>query len=125
MAGVFHVVTLILAVRTPIPADWDAGLERLSEMHRKFAIAQNAAIGAVIAFFGIVCVGFAPQLVEGTILARMWCAAIALWWGGRLVLLPWIGVKSELKTMWLRLGFILLRLQCAIYAIAFGWLALR
>lgn len=125
LAGGFHFITLILALRTPIPADWDAGMDRLSELHRKFAIAQNAAIGAVIAFFGVVCISFAPDLVTGTTMARLWCAAIALWWGGRLALLPWIGVQSELTTTRLRVGFTLLRLQCAIYALAFGWLTLR
>jgi len=69
----------------------------IGEMHRKFAIAQNAAIGAVIAFFGLVCVGLAPDLVAGGSMARTWCAAIALWWGGTLAApaLDWGAVRTH------------------------------
>ena len=125
VAGGFHFVTLALAVRTPIPPDWDENLARLPEIHRRFAIAQNAAIGAVIAVFGLVAVGWAPLLVAGTPLARLWCGAVALWWGGRLALLPWLGVRPTLTTTRLRWGFRALQTECAAYAVAFGWLAVR
>lgn len=124
-AGAFHLVTVALAVRTPVPADWDANLARLPGLHRRFALAQNAAIGAVMVGFGLVCLGFAPDLAGGAPLARLWCGAIALWWGARLALLPWLGVGPALTTRRLRAGFRLLQAQCAIYALAFGWLALR
>lgn len=124
-AGIFHFVTLALAMRTPIPPGWDENLARLPDLHRRFAIAQNAAIGAVMGVFGIVCLGFATELAAGTPLARLWCGAIALWWGGRLALLPWLDVKPVLVTPLLRAGFRSLQMQCAIYAIAFAWLAVR
>jgi hypothetical protein len=49
-AGVFHLVTLVAACFTPIPAGWDENLARLPAVHRRFAVAQNFAIGATIAF---------------------------------------------------------------------------
>lgn len=122
-AGVFHFVTVILAIRTPIPRDWDAGLATLSPVHRRFAVAQNAAVGAVMLFFGYVSLFHAQVLLEGSTASRLLAAAIALWWGGRLVLLPWLRVGPELTTPLLRAGFALLRAQCAIYAAVYGWLA--
>src|SRR5688572_28827279 len=86
-AGAFHLVTLVLACFTPIPAGWDHNLKLLPEVHRRFAVAQNFAIGAVIAFLGVVCLCFAPVLVDGSSGGRILCAAAALWWGGRLVIL--------------------------------------
>lgn len=124
-AGLFHFVTVALAARTPIPPGWDENLNRLPELHRRFAIAQNAAIGAVMVVLGVVCLGFATELVTDEPLARVWCGTIALWWGGRLALLPWLPLKAALGTPRLRIGFAALQTQCAIYAIAFGWLALR
>jgi hypothetical protein len=124
-AGVFHFVTVALAMRTPIPAGWDGNLARLPEIHRRFAIAQNLAVGAVMVVLGVVCLGFAPELAAGTPLARLWCGAIALWWGGRLALLPWLGITPELTTPVLRLGYRALQVQCAIYGVAFGWIAVR
>jgi len=125
LAGAFHFVTLILACFTPIPPDWEKNLAGLPEVHRRFAVAQNFFIGAVIAFCGVVCLWFAPALVTGTIAARIVCAGISLWWGGRIVVLQWLRVWPHLTGPWWRAGFILLQIECAAYALAFGWLALR
>lgn len=124
-AGVLHFTTVALAMRTPIPAGWDENLARLPEVHRRFAVAQNFFIGATMIFAGAVCLFFARDLVSGTTTARILCAAIALWWGGRLVVLPWLRVRPELRSPWLRVGFVFLHAQCALFAAAFGWLALR
>jgi len=124
-AGALHFVTLILACFTPIPPDWDENLAKLPEVHRRFAVAQNAFIGATIAFCGLLCLVFAHDIVAGAPLARAVSAGIALWWGGRLVVLPWLRVWPQLTGTWLRAGFALLIAECAIYALAFAWLAVR
>lgn len=125
VAGVMHFVTLALALRTPIPREWDAGLAALSPVHRRFAVAQNGAIGAVLVFLGYVSLAHAPVLLDGSAGGRLLAAGAALWWGGRLAVLPWLRVGGELTSRWLRIGFALLCAQCAIYALAYGWLALR
>jgi hypothetical protein len=124
-AGGFHFVTLLLACFTPIPPDWEANLARLPPMHRRFSLAQNVSIGAMIAVLGLFSLGFAPELVGGTPLARAVCGATALFWGGRLGVLRWLGVRPALITPALKLGYALLRLECAAYALLYGWLALR
>lgn len=124
-AGGLHFVTLGLACLTPIPPNWDENLARLPEVHRRFAVAQNVFIGAVIAASGAISLLFAPLLVEGSVLARVICGCIALWWGGRLFVLPWLGAHHHLPTPWLRLGYGLLLAECAIYLGGFGYLALR
>jgi hypothetical protein len=124
-AGVFHFITLAFAHFTPIPPNWDQNLAGLPETHRRFAIAQNVFIGAVIAFAGLACVLFAPELVAGSPLARFVSAGIALWWGGRLVVLPWLKVLPHLNSRGLKAGFCLLIAECAIYTAAFTWLAVR
>ena len=125
LAGGFHFVTLVLASFTPIPPDWEASLDRLPPMHRRFSIAQNLSIGAVIAVLGGFSLGYAPALVAGSPLARAICAATALFWGGRLAILPWLGVRAALTTKALRYGYLLLLAECTAYALAYGWLALR
>lgn len=125
IAGGFHFVTLALACFTPIPPDWDKNLAALPPIHRRFAIAQNFSIGAMIAVLGLFSLCFAPTLVAGSPLARAVCATTALFWGGRAVVLPWLGVRSALVTPWLRLGYALLVAECVIYAVAYSWLAAR
>ncbi len=125
LAGAFHFVTLVLACFTPIPPDWENNLARLPPIHRRFAVAQNFSIGATIAVLGLLSLGFAPELVAGSPLARAVCGATALFWGGRAVILPWLGVRATLTTPWLRLGYRLLIAECVIYAAAYGWLAVR
>lgn len=124
-AGGLHFVTLVFACFTPIPPDWDENLAKLPLVHRRFAVAQNAFIGATIAVCGLLSLLFARDLVAGAPLARAVCAGIALWWAGRLVVLPWLGVWPQLANRWLRTGFVLLLAECAIYALAYGWLAVR
>jgi len=125
VAGLLHFVTLGLACLTPIPPNWDENLAKLPEVHRRFAVTQNFFIGGVIAACGLISVAFAPALVEGSPLARAVCAGIALWWGGRLAVLPWLGAHRHLTSAWLRLGYGLLLAECATYTAAFGYLALR
>jgi hypothetical protein len=124
-AGVLHFVTLIMACFTPIPPNWEENLAGLPEIHRRFAVAQNFFIGATIAFCGAVSVCFAPELVAGSTAARIVCAGIALWWGGRLVVLQWLRVWPHLTNTWWRAGFVVLQIECASYAVAYGWLAAR
>lgn len=124
-AGVFHLITVALAHFTPIPPNWDENLARLPAVHRRFAIAQNVFIGATMVFAGLVSLAFAPELVAGTTASRIVCAAIALWWGGRLLVLPWLRVWQELTSPLLRCGFVLLHLECATFLVVYGWLALR
>ena len=125
LAGGLHFVTLILACFTPIPPDWEKNLAALPSVHRRFALAQNISIGAMIAVLGLFSLGFAPHLVSGTPLARAVCGTTALFWGGRLCVLPWLGVRPALTTRLLKIGFALLLAECATYAVAYGWLALR
>jgi hypothetical protein len=124
-AGLFHFVTVAMAHFTPIPAGWDENLARLPEVHRRFAVAQNVFIGAVMIFAGVVSLLFARELVGGDVTARVVCAGIALWWAGRLIVLPWLRVGAELTSPALRVGFVLLHAECAAFALLYGWLALR
>ncbi|MFH1499982.1 MAG: hypothetical protein ABII82_19395 [Verrucomicrobiota bacterium] len=125
VAGVCHFVTLVVACFTPIPPDWDKNLAQLPVTHRRFALAQNAFIGATLAVAGLISLCFAPLLVSGETGARIICACIALWWGGRVIVLQWLDVRRHLRSAWLRIGFVLLQLECLIFAGAYGWLAAR
>ena len=125
LAGALHFVTLVLACFTPIPPDWDKNLAGLPLIHRRFAIAQNVSIGVAIAVLGLFSLCFAPELVSGALLARAVCGMTALFWGGRLCVLPWLGVRPALTTPWLKLGYALLLLECATYAAAYAYVALR
>ncbi|MDB6113095.1 MAG: hypothetical protein JWQ62_40 [Lacunisphaera sp.] len=40
-------------------------------------------------------------------------------------MLPWLGVRPALTTSALKLGYALLLAECALYAVAYAWLALR
>ena len=124
-AGAAHFVTLACACATPIPRNWDRSLGQLPAVHRRFALAQNVFIGAVIVYLGGVSLALAPELVRGTPLARALCVGAALWWGGRLVTLPWLQVWPELTTWIARVGFALLHVECAAFGAGYLWLALR
>jgi hypothetical protein len=124
-AGCLHFVTLALACLTPIPPDWDANLMKLPLVHRRFAVAQNASIGAMIAVLGLYSLFFAQDMVRGVPIARAVCFTTALFWGGRLILLPWLKAHTCLPTPLLKIGYAFLLLECATYASAYSWLGAR
>ncbi len=124
-AGCLHFVTLVLACFTPIPPDWEANLKLLPLVHRRFAIAQNVSIGAMIAILGLFSLFFAQEMVHGLPIARAVCLTTALFWGGRLLILPWLKAHTCLPTPRLKIGFALLLVECATFAAAYGWLAIR
>lgn len=64
-------------------------------------------------FAGTVSLCFAREFVSGILPARILGAGIALWWGGRLAVLPWLRVWPELHPRLLRAGFWWLHAQCA------------
>src|SRR5688572_6305229 len=101
-AGIFHLITVAMAHFTPIPAAWEDNLKKLPDVHRRFAVAQNVFIGSVMVFGGIVSLLFAPDLISGTTTARIICVGISVWWGARLVVLPWLRVGPELRTAMVR-----------------------
>jgi hypothetical protein len=124
-AGGLHFVTLALACFTPIPPDWDTNLMKLPLVHRRFAIAQNISIGAMIAILGLFSLLFSQDMVRGLPIARAVCFTTALFWGGRLILLPWLNAHTCLPTLGLKIGYALLLLECATYAVAYSWLGVR
>lgn len=125
IAGLLHFVTLTFACFTPIPQDWDKNLARLPDVHRRFAIAQNVFIGGVIAVCGLIALAYAEDIVSGAGIARAVSGSIALWWAARFVVLQVLKVGPQLTTTTLRVGFVLLNIQCLAYAGGFGWLAVR
>ncbi len=90
-------------------------------MYRRFAIAHNFFIGAVIAAGGIISLIFALQRVTGSALTRVICAGLAFWWGGRLAVLPWPKAHRHLQSTALRVGYLLLLEECALFAVEYGF----
>ncbi|MEO6874764.1 MAG: hypothetical protein ABI222_08075 [Opitutaceae bacterium] len=125
VAGALHFVTLVLACFTPIPPDWEVNLAKLPPIHRRFSLAQNFSIGAMIGVLGMFSLIYAPALVDGTSLARAVCGVTALFWGGRALVLPWLNVRPSLTKASLRLGYVLLLTECSLFAGSYGWLAIR
>ncbi|MCU0793242.1 MAG: hypothetical protein MUE42_10450 [Opitutaceae bacterium] len=124
VAGALHFATLAASWFAPVPRDWDGGLARLSPLHRRLALAQNAAAGAVSLFFGYASLAHAPAFLTGGEAGRLLAAGAALWWAGRLAALAWLRAWDEAGGRWMRAGLALLHAQCAVFAAGYGWLAL-
>lgn len=125
VAGVLHVVALAAGWYAPIPPDWDKHLAALPPINRRFAIAQNAFVGAVQAAAGIISLCFAATLTGGETGGRIICACIALWWTARLVVLRRLEIGEHLSTWWMRSGFAALQVGCVACGLGYGWLAVR
>ncbi len=59
------------------------------------------SIGATIAVLGLISLLLAPELITGDPLARVLCGLTALFWAGRLAILPWLRVRGSAPRIWL------------------------
>ena len=61
-------------------------IAKVSPFVREVFIVQNIYIMATVITFGILCVGFAPELAGRSALGRFLSGFLAIFWGGRIVI---------------------------------------
>ncbi len=125
VAGLLHFFVLIASALVPQVLDWRRDLAQLHPLTRKMIWVHGIYIVFVIVGFGVVATWHADALAGGTPLARTVCAAIALFWGSRLLLQYGVlGASSLLEKWWLRLGYHGLTVTFGYFTFVFGWAAL-
>jgi hypothetical protein len=78
-----------------------------------------------IVSFGLISLLNAPELANGSGLARSVCGYIAVFWGIRLALQFILDVQDQLSTWWLKLGYYALTILFASFTLLYGFAALR
>jgi hypothetical protein len=61
-------------------------MAKVTPFVREVFIVQNVYIMATVATFGVLCIGFAPELAGRSALGRFLSGFLAIFWGGRILI---------------------------------------
>lgn len=126
IGGGLHFGILIASALVPQVLDWRNELKPLSIVTRQLVWTHGAFIVLTIIGLGAIALLAAPDLATGSLLARLVCGFIALFWGTRLLLQFVLFHPEALLTRWyLRAGYHALTVVFAIITVIFGYAASR
>nr|ACO70948.1 hypothetical protein [uncultured Verrucomicrobiota bacterium] len=127
LGGCVHFCILIASALVPRLLDWRTNLAPLQPFLRRLFWVYGAFIVLTIVCFGLLSVGHAKELVEGTPLARGVCVFIAIFWIARLGVQFFVfDARPFLTKWWIRLGYhgltvIFTLLPVPYVLVAVGW----
>jgi hypothetical protein len=125
LAGAGQLGILIASALVPFQLKWQTELAVLSRLHRQMYWIYGSYVVLAIASFGLICLFNSNALANGSGLARGVCGYIAIFWGVRLALQWVLDVEAQLSSPWLRLGYHVLTILFAGFALLFGFAALQ
>jgi hypothetical protein len=125
VAGMLHFGILIASVLVPRVLDWKQSLENLDRLLRQVIWVHGAFIALVIASFGVLSMGLAADLADGSRTARAVCALIATFWACRLAVQCLVfDAQPHLRGhAILRLGYHALTVVFVYHVAVFGYAA--
>ena len=125
LAGFAQLGILIASSLVPVRLQWKTSLSGLPRLHRQLYWIYGGYVVLAIIANGLVCILNADELAAGSRLARCVCGYLAIFWGVRVSLQPFLDVKEHLTLWWLRAGYHTLTLLFASFTAIFAYAALR
>jgi hypothetical protein len=124
IAGACHFGILIASALVPVRLNWRKELAVLPRLHRQMYWVYGCYVVLSIVAFGLISLFNARELAAGSQFARCVCGYMAIFWGIRISLQPFLDVKTCLTTWWLALGYHTLTVMFASFTLIFGCAAL-
>jgi hypothetical protein len=125
IAGCLQLCVLIASSLVPVRLNWKTSLAGLLRLHRQLYWIYGGYVVLAIIANGLVCVLNADELAVGSRLARCVCGYLAIFWGVRLSLQPFLDVKEHLATWWLHAAYHVLTVLFASFTALFAFAALH
>ncbi|MEM1060961.1 MAG: hypothetical protein AAGJ97_01400 [Planctomycetota bacterium] len=125
LGGCAHFSILTASALVPFRLDWKRELGCLKPLHRQMYWTYGGYTVMAIVAFGVLSVTNAGELAAGSLLSRMLCGYVAIFWGVRLGLQPVFDVKEHLTAWWLRAGYHTLTVVFVGLTVLYGYAAVR
>ena len=116
---------LVASALVPMQLNWKRDLQGLPRLHRQLFWIYGGYVVLAIVALGLISIAGAAELAAGTVLARCVCGYIAVFWGVRLSLQPFLDVKEHLTTWWLHAGYHTLTVLFLSFTVVFAYAALH
>lgn len=126
ISGVIHLGTLFGSAQVPRELRFKEDLPKLNPLLRHWVLVAGGYIVFNIVSFGVISLVFHKELAAQSVMARVFCGYVSLFWAIRLVIqLFFFDAKPYLRNTILKMGYHGLTLvfvwQTAVYAwVAFG-----
>ncbi len=126
LAGVMHLGLIAAGVLMPRVVNLRAHIAGLPPfIHRLFWV-YYAFIGLCLVSFGALSLFAAHELASGTVLARIVCAFLAVFWTVRLIAASFVfDVRPYLTNGWLKLGYHATNAVFTLLPVIYLWAALK
>jgi hypothetical protein len=124
VAGIAQLGVLVASALVPFRLHWREVFKPLPRLHRQLYWVYGGYVVLSIISLGLISIGNAHELADGSGLARAFCLYVSLFWGIRLSLQAILDVKEHVTTWWLRLGYHLLTVLFLCFTLLYGWAAL-
>jgi len=124
LSGLVHFSILIASAMVPRVLDWRGQLAALHPFLRRLFWVYGSFIVLTIVAFGLISLACAPDLADGSPLARWVCGFIAVFWLARLAVQFFVfDAREFLTTWWLRAGYHLLTIIFIALPVPYGMVA--
>jgi len=126
IGGVLQLGILIASALVPSVLDWRAQLRPLDPLLRQLIWVHGIFVVLVILGFGLLSVGLAGQMTDGSLLARSVCGLIAVFWVARLGVQFFVfDARPHLKGPLLAIGYRGLTATFLYLSVVYSLAALR
>lgn len=125
LCGLGHLLVLVAAGLVPFKLDWRRELGPLPRLHRQMYLVYGGYVVYSIVAFAALSLLIPAELAGGSLLARVVCGYVAVFWGVRLCLQAVFDVRPYLKAPWMHAGYHGLTLLFLGFTVVFGYAALR
>ena len=124
-AGLGQLGVLMASALVPSRLNWRDELRGLSKLHRQMYWVYGGYVVLSIGAFAALSILNSRELGSGSGLARGFCVYVAVFWGIRVGLQAVFDVKEHLTAWWIRLGYFVLTVMFAGFALVYAWAALQ
>jgi hypothetical protein len=126
VAGAMHFAILIASAMVPKVLDWKTELEKLTPFLRTLFWVYGVFIVLTIISFGTLTLLHADAMARGEPVARSVAAAIAVFWGARLVVQCFVfEAKPVLTKAWMKAGYHALTVGFVFLTGVYAWAAMK
>ncbi|HIE98503.1 MAG: hypothetical protein ABGZ53_01515 [Fuerstiella sp.] len=124
ISGIIHLGTLFGSAQVPRELKFREELPKLNPLLRHWVLVAGGYIIFNITSFGVISLVFRSELAEQTVIARVFCGYVSIFWLIRLVIqLFFFDAKPYLRNTLLKLGYHGLTMVFLWQTVVYGWAA--
>lgn len=126
ISGIIHLGTLLGSAQVPRELRFKEDLPKLNPLLKHWVLVAGAYIVFNIVAFGVISLVWRAELAEQSVIARVFCGYVSLFWLIRLLIQLFLfDARPYLRNTLLKVGYHALTCVFVWQVVAYGWIALH